>query len=272
MLLKVLLWFSMVTQIVIILILIDFFRHEYFELLIIAGAVTLFYLSTVAALFVRMLETRRELKKMREMSRGFEREIEELRIKQHDLKNQIAVVKEYCTKIGPGGNAAVGSFVERMEEQLAEASIMLKFDDSLLSALLSVEMKKAQTKSIYLRVRSNLRQIPAQLDTYDSIELIENLLDNAIDASAECSEVIAEINRINNNLLISVTNDGRLKGGNLDQLFQPGFSTKGKKRGYGLAIVKRIADKNGGNIEVTDDGGKVQFRVSLPISADSVQY
>ena len=52
------------------------------------------------------------------------------------------------------------------------------------------------------------------------------------------------------------------------QIFQEGFSTKSapgrKRRGFGLALVRQVARRHGGDVTVVNDGGAL-FTVRLPI-------
>ena len=57
--------------------------------------------------------------------------------------------------------------------------------------------------------------------------------------------------------------------GSLKQVFEEGFSTKdgdGRKRGVGLALVRRSVLRRGGEISVRNEGGAV-FTVRLPVTA-----
>jgi signal transduction histidine kinase len=56
---------------------------------------------------------------------------------------------------------------------------------------------------------------------------------------------------------------------NLDsQIFQEGFSTKSgpgrKRRGFGLALVRQVVHRHGGEVSVVNDGGAL-FTVRLPL-------
>ena len=53
---------------------------------------------------------------------------------------------------------------------------------------------------------------------------------------------------------------------NLDKLFQPLFTTKIKGIGLGLAVSKKLAEANGGKIEVESTVGQGStFTVCLPV-------
>ena len=51
------------------------------------------------------------------------------------------------------------------------------------------------------------------------------------------------------------------------QIFQEGFTTKSgsskRRRGFGLALVRQVARRHGGEVSVTNEGGAV-FTVRVP--------
>jgi signal transduction histidine kinase len=69
--------------------------------------------------------------------------------------------------------------------------------------------------------------------------------------------------------VISVHDSGPGVLDSLDgQIFQEGFSTKSgpgrKRRGFGLALVRQVAHRHGGEVSVVNDGGAL-FTVRFPM-------
>ena len=64
-----------------------------------------------------------------------------------------------------------------------------------------------------------------------------------------------------------ITNDDTGSGieeGNIDRIFENGFSTKGNGRGTGLYQVKKLVENAGGNINVeSQEGVGTSFTVSF---------
>jgi sensor histidine kinase regulating citrate/malate metabolism len=59
----------------------------------------------------------------------------------------------------------------------------------------------------------------------------------------------------------------------LDKVFEEGFTTKsrsgGRRRGIGLALVREVAHRNGGEVALANDGGAV-CTVRLPLRVPAV--
>jgi signal transduction histidine kinase len=111
-------------------------------------------------------------------------------------------------------------------------------------------------------------------------QVFVNLLANAIDASAEGSPVIIEVETVGSD---NSSNGGRARrprvrvtiadhGSGIDEatrarIFEPFFTTKKRGTGLGLAIVKKIIDQHGGAITVASTPGEgTQFTVELPLN------
>lgn len=98
--------------------------------------------------------------------------------------------------------------------------------------------------------------------------VIANLLLNAVQASASGSVVTLKTQVVDSTAEIAVIDRGcGIEPKNLENIFNPFFTTKPEGIGFGLAIVQKIVDEHGGRIlvESTPGEGSV-FRVRLPLS------
>ena len=97
-----------------------------------------------------------------------------------------------------------------------------------------------------------------------------NLLVNAGQAIEGKGEIHLKTYASEGSVVVEVTDSGvGIPTGNLDRVFDPGFTTKGVKvgTGLGLSIVRRIVDEHNGKIEVESKVGEgATFRLFLPIS------
>ena len=106
------------------------------------------------------------------------------------------------------------------------------------------------------------------LNDYEISDILNNLLDNAFEAVINSSnDKVAILNICSEGSIniIEVRNSGiTINSDNIENIFERGFSTKeGKSRGYGLYNVKKIAEKNGGNVQLSFEDNYTVFKILL---------
>ncbi len=99
--------------------------------------------------------------------------------------------------------------------------------------------------------------------------VFENLIKNAVDALGEAGGTIAiTARRDGSNVEVLVQDSGRgIPGALKDQIFRPGFSTKRRGWGLGLALTRRIVEEyHDGSIKLVESraGKGTTFSVRLP--------
>lgn len=111
---------------------------------------------------------------------------------------------------------------------------------------------------------------PGQLN-----QVFLNILTNAIEATDRQGLIRIKTRRENENVVIQIEDDGRgIPGEDLDKIFDPGYTTKGRGvgTGLGLSICFRIVSEHGGTIEVESEKGKGStFTIRIPLRTSDVQ-
>jgi len=115
---------------------------------------------------------------------------------------------------------------------------------------------------------------PAMIDAEQLKRVFVNLIDNAIEAFDEDQEVKAVVITsrydVARDLIVTeISDNGRgIAPADLQRLFQPYFSTKGRGTGLGLAIVQRIITEHNGRIKaVLNQPRGAKFIVELPVAS-----
>jgi len=109
------------------------------------------------------------------------------------------------------------------------------------------------------------------LDKDSLVGAVSNLVDNAIDATQDDTEVVVCIKvTANNRLLIQVIDQGQgIDEKQKKQLFEPFYSTKNHGNGLGLAIVYGVVIDHQGMINIDSILGKgSEFNILLPTIGD----
>jgi signal transduction histidine kinase len=95
-----------------------------------------------------------------------------------------------------------------------------------------------------------------------------NILVNAVHAIEDEGEIRIETTVENENLLIEISDTGKgIPTANLDQIFSPGFTTKGVGvgTGLGLSISYNIIQKHNGEIHAqSEEGSGTTITITLP--------
>ena len=133
---------------------------------------------------------------------------------------------------------------------------------------------KARKKSVTITVDVEAGIPPVRAIGSDINQIWSNLIDNAIDAAPESGRIAVHARRQLNYVIVSVADNGHgIPSDILERIFDPFFTTKpvGQGTGQGLDIARRLAYRNGGDIEVESRPGRTEFRVSLPVADEATK-
>jgi signal transduction histidine kinase len=96
-----------------------------------------------------------------------------------------------------------------------------------------------------------------------------NLVLNAAQAAPPGGEITVKTRLVDSTVEVAVIDRGAgIAPADLENIFNPFFTTKPDGVGLGLAIVSKVIDEHGGKITVESELGKGSvFRVYLPLRA-----
>ena len=158
------------------------------------------------------------------------------------------------------------------DHRVTAEQVTEKVQDPLLAALLVGKATVAAERGVALWVSERSRLPDRLVDPRGLVTVVGNLVDNALDAVAGTphARVEVELRVEGRTVVLRVRDTG--PGVPLDQrelVFTEGWSTKRApvhgKRGLGLSLVRRLAERQGGSATVdTAGGGGAEFTVVLP--------
>ncbi|QQS33383.1 MAG: HAMP domain-containing protein [Acidobacteriota bacterium] len=213
----------------------------------------------------------------------------------HEIKNPLTPIQLSAERIAkrfdadPNGDAQIGSIVkESTGTILREVSSLKAMVDefSRFARLPEVELaagdindvirsaselyrERGDEVAISLDLTSELPTV--RLDAEQLKRVFVNLIDNAIEAPGDAKRIVSIATRhdaAREIVMAEVSDNGDgIEPADLQKLFQPYFSTKGRGTGLGLAIVQRIISEHRGRIyAVGNSGSGAKFSIELPIA------
>lgn len=162
----------------------------------------------------------------------------------------------------------------RQSQSLVDQVTARRHGDPAVGALLLGKASQAKERGIDWRARIEPDAPRSSLSTVDSVSVLGNLIDNAMDAAAVASDRWVEVSLSRTDegaLLIGVSDSGSgVPDGLREQIFTHGYSTKpsgSQGRGVGLALVRSVVAEAGGSVRITGD--PTTFHVSLPAASSA---
>ncbi|HZG13529.1 MAG TPA: ATP-binding protein [Candidatus Bathyarchaeia archaeon] len=195
----------------------------------------------------------------------------------HDVVNHYTAIQGFLKK------EMYGLAQEYVKHQLQEAATIERAVESsgqvvqhikspAVSALLNSKMAICMADRISFSIHVTTSCQFSFMKTNDLIKVLGNLLDNAIRAAQFDAEESRFINLVwsqdNYEQFLMIENSGpTIPAEMLSHVFDLGFTTKtDEKGGVGLAVVKSVIDRYGGQISLNSENGVTCFRISFSLS------
>ncbi|MBH8597015.1 sensor histidine kinase [Thermoactinomyces sp. CICC 10523] len=211
-----------------------------------------------------------ELDKMNQQLNDVRHYADALRSQRHEFLNRLHTISGL---IQMQEYELVREFINQVneEQQHLIEFFMSRIHDPAVVGILIGKINRAKELGIQLTVdpSSHLREPCPHREVV--ISVLGNAIENALEALAEMPDrkekalVSVYINDQSDSLQIRVTDNGPGVDPELGQhIFESGISTKGKNRGFGLAIVSRLVAKAGGKIAMISANSGATLEVNLP--------
>lgn len=188
-----------------------------------------------------------------------------LRAQRHDFLNHLQVLhglmemEEY---------AAADEYIGDIYSDIKRVSRMMRTAQPAVNALLQAKAGDCEQKGLQFELQVGTRLEHLAIEPWALCRVLGNLIDNAAEAvmlAQRKGTILVELSEDLKSYRISVHNNGpEIPASLREQIFKPGFSTKGDERGMGLAIVSHILEENGGSIALQSDGNGTTFSLRLP--------
>lgn len=163
---------------------------------------------------------------------------------------------------------AMKSYARCKVEELRDLAVVSFLNNFLIAAQNKIENRKIRFKQDFNREHCHVMGDVSALSA-----VMENILDNAVEALEDVSEPRIEFMVLQkNNSVVVVTRDNGcgIRKNDLPKVFIPLFTTKPGKMGMGLSIARKLLWKMGGRVEIESTAG-VMTEVRVVLEAVSTQ-
>ena len=196
---------------------------------------------------MKVRETEAELRLHKLYEQSYQSLVQDIRARQHEFKNHISAIHSqhflYHTY-----NELIQAQKQYCDEVIKENYYNKLFSEGnpVILGFLYSKFKEAEKKGINISYRISIKELECNIPVYKMVELVGNLLNNAIDALCEDNELNSMsivMTEQDDNIMIEIGNQCKnMDYSKLPELFKRGYSEKGEDRGYGLYNVKKICE------------------------------
>ena len=219
---------------------------------LIMGSVVLFF--SLSKIFLYQ----HELKIRNNYSEVYKELIIQIRERQHKFVNQINAIYSMINVYETYDELVIKQREElgNLEQYIMPAKYLV-LENPLVIAHIYQKICESYDKNIVIETEFDCSLHETKIPDMLLIEIIGNLLDNAID-EVVCrnmnEKIYLNIVKKDEKICIEVANEHeRIAFDEYKKFFNNGYSSKGDNRGYGLPYVKRIAKKYGAEIHVRNE-------------------
>jgi signal transduction histidine kinase len=206
----------------------------------------------------------------------------------HQVNNPLNGIRSCLYAIGkePGNVAQTKEYIDLIGEAITNIEVVVKKllgfarQKSVAESQIDISSSARKVADLF-DVRLREKQISLILNLPDGLplvmidqqlfqEVVMNLLLNSYDAVDQQGTITITVGQDSDStVFLTVKDDGiGIKQEQLEQIFEPFYTTKesGKGTGLGLSVCQSIIENHGGKISVrSDEGYGAEFTVILPI-------
>jgi len=202
----------------------------------------------------------------------------------HELRNPLGVMNNavyFLQAVLADANDGVKEYLGIIKDEIADAERIVSDlldavrtkppqpDTVALAGLLQQVLRKCNVPpAISVRLDIAATMPAVRVDPLQMHQVFWNLITNAVEAMPQGGvlEIRASEDSVAKSVTVSIKDSGSgIAPQHLGQLFQPLFTTKARRVGLGLVVVKNLTQANGGRVGVESTPGQGStFSVTLP--------
>lgn len=244
-------------------------HFAYNWLLVLYVVISFFAMLTAVVSYQHIKNTRREEKEDAVLSRQIEdmkrhiHEVEKLyfdiRSLKHDMGNHVMVLENLY-----GGDEKAGEYITGLKEWVNDVAMDIKSGNPVTDVILREKKKEAEDSGIDFRHEFCYPGSEA-VSAFDVSVILSNALGNAIEAAKECEAPYISIKSYcrKNAYMIEIRNSVAGMRTVDRESGLPVSSGKEEGHGFGLANIRKVAQRYYGDIDITQDGKEFVLSIML---------
>lgn len=217
-----------------------------------------------------------ELKLYNDYNEKYKELIKEMRIRQHDYKNQLSVISSMHITA-----KSLDELIEMQQKYMgilinekSYDSVLMSCANSVLAGYIYSKCSFLDSENIQLIIDVNVCKEETTIPTYKITEVLGVMINNSYEYIIERNierKIGLKIIQLEKEMIIEVSNPSEyISHNSINKMFEYGYSSKGVERGIGLYSVKNIVQEHNGLIcvsnEIKDDTNWFVINISIPLS------
>lgn len=218
-----------------------------------------------------------QLQEYEKYNQVYKEVVSDIQHRQHDFNNHLQAL--YSILMSTDDLKKIRheqeEYLNELKQENKTYRLLKENVSSILTAFLYIKFSEIEKQNIIVDYKLVIDQFDKCIPFPDIVELVGNLLDNAVDATKKTDRNILRffIDEKTENVKIIVENPYEwYKGENFNIYLNDGQSSNGKKRGLGLTNAQSVVDRYHGLIEVQFDYFEekkiIRFVVILPLKKE----
>ena len=204
---------------------------------------------------------RTKVRNQTELYKALYTNYEKQRKKAHEYKNQVMCMEGLLKK---KQYDELEKYIDNISGKLSGERSCIRTNNALVDAIINTKYKEMEEKGILcVLVLTELKDLP--IDDDDTVVILSNLLNNAIEACEKSEKKIVKVKIVkeDNDIVISVKNsyNGEIKK-NLNDFVSTKEDTDG--HGFGIRNIKESVARYGGTCSITYDDMDFSFSILIP--------
>ena len=187
--------------------------------------------------------------------------LEEIRILRHDMRGELALIHGYNEL---NQKDKIRAHIEKKLHEMDVQLIPQIDNENIITSFLNFKIKEAESKNINVELTSNINDEEIYIDKGDICRIINNIMNNAIEALNECDEKRMKLFiGIAGGYLI-IKSENPYKGRLLTEGSKIITIKRDKtKHGYGLKSINNIAEKYKGFMSIIYEENRFKIDVEM---------